>query len=285
MTKSDDDSKFDLIEFMKFKPLVGAEYPIPDQALFRVMIHGEKGSSKTTTALSIAGDVLVFSYEDIDNVTDIIKGMFDNDPRFQVKDFEQFKVEETGETLKETSEFIFDLSIKLMKILISRKMKFDWFVADGFHNLADTAQMKMRKKNGVGAFAGVKNRNIWNERKIFLNEFFRLAKKVSRYGVIFTSQDKITETTDGTKVEPAWMGKIKDDMKTLIRTSVKERNVGSKTVNSFYANVISCKPSGISGSAEITVKEDKENKGQYLNSPIDLWRALLTTRKIRHLKW
>lgn len=283
MTNDLEITEVDIKEFMTFKPLQNKKYPFPDQKYIQSMIHGRKGTSKTTLSLGVPGDILVLSYEDFDNVTDPIKSFYGDDPRFQCKNFDQFFSEEDGEILKDSSNLVYDLTVKLLKIAIAKDIKFDWVLVDGFQNMATIAQMKMRYKHGVGAFAGVKNRNIWNERKIFLNEFFRLCKKVAKYGVIFASQDVSSVDDDGKYSEPSWMGKVKDDMKTIVFTSIKTRQVGSKSKNTFHANIISCKSSGLSEQLEITIKKDKE--GKYISSPLHFWQKVLTTRSTVNLQW
>ena len=240
------EAKVNIADFLKFRGLQNKPYPIPHQYFFTKMIYGDKGSSKSTIAMSVAGDVLINSYENVDNIMLPLDRYFANEKRFQVKGYDRFVSEENGEMYKESSNLVYDLTIRSLKLLISKKIKFDWVITDGYQRLAEICAMKMRYKNNIGAFAGVKPRTIWNERKLYVNEYFRLVKQVARYGVIFTSQNKLQETEDGTKKEPAWLGKLKDDTSTVIFTFMQSRKAGASTINSFYANVQNCKVSGIS---------------------------------------
>lgn len=273
--------------FLKFKKLQGKPYPFPDQPFFTKMIYGNKGTSKTTLGLSVPGDVLVMCYEDSENVNLPIKRFFGNDERFQVKSFDQFISEENGEIWKESSNLAFDLSIKFLKILASKEIQFDWVITDGYQRLTKIAEMKMRYKNNIGAFAGVSPRTIWNERMLYLNEYFRLVKKIAKYGVIFTSQNKITETKgdDGTmqEKEPSWQGKLKDDASTVIYTSLEMRTAGQKIINKFFANVQNCKITGISKRFDITIKLGENDK--IINSPIIMMKQLLQTNVSINLNW
>ena len=273
--------------FLKFRELQGKPYPLPNQPFFTQMIYGDKGTSKTTFALSVPGDILVLSYEDADNVELPIKRFFNSSPRFQIKGFDQFVSEENGEIWKESSNLVFDLSMKILKILISKNIKFDWVVIDGYQRFTKIAEMKMRYKNNIGAFAGIKNRTIWNERMLYLNEYFRLVKKIAKYGVIFTSQNKMSEVKedDGTVITktPSWQGKLRDDASTVIYTSMNTRTMGSKIVNTFYANVQNCKIIGISKRFDITIRRGKDGKIE--NSPILAMKELLSSNISVNLEW
>jgi hypothetical protein len=285
--------KFDIQNFLKFRKLQNKPYPIPNQDFFKQMIYGGKGESKTTLALAVPGDILINSYEDLDNCKLPIKNFYGNDPRYQVKGYDQFISKEDGEIWKESSNFVWNLTIKSLKMLEANNIKFDWVITDGYHELTKIAEMRMRFNNQVSAYGGIGKkggapRTIWNERKQMLDDYYSRVKKIAKYGVIFTSMDKTSEETkDDVTVEkePIWQGKLKNDVSTQIKTSRVTRTAGKKIINSFYANIQGCKISCLSGRYNITLKFDEQgnlivNKETGLSefSPVYLMKKLLTTK-------
>lgn len=97
----------------------------------------------------------------------------------------------------------------------------DYIILDDMEKLNVICEMTMRKRNGMSAHEGFKNRNLWKERNDYIDHIFGRCVDHSRVAPIFTTYFKMQEIEDkatGVKNvrEPAWVDRVKKETNTII---------------------------------------------------------------------
>ena len=133
----------------------------------------------------------------------------------------------------------------------------DWFMVDAGEVFEQIAEMTMRYRNGLKAFEGFPNKNLWKERRMYLDQLVRKCLRKARKGLIWTSyvrQEEVIEKGEFVtkKDAPKWIDVVLLETDVVIRV---ERSSG-KNGQVFYVTVESSKWTRIpeTGKVDITNK-------------------------------
>ncbi|MHA1215655.1 MAG: hypothetical protein ACTSPG_10170, partial [Candidatus Hodarchaeales archaeon] len=167
---------------------------------------------------------------------------FKNDgSRISVFDAIRYMDYSSPEKLLISSEKTFRYLNKLLDF-IETNIHPDWIIIDGSEILQRICEMTMRYRNDLMPFQGVKNRNLWKERRMYITQIHNRCLGIAKKGVIYTTytdKDEIIE--DGefvTKTDvPKWIGAILYETDTIIRVAARTE----KGIRRFYATVESSK--------------------------------------------
>jgi len=259
-----------------FEPLQDIEYPY-NHGYGITTIWGDTKQGKTIMGLAHPGNILAMGYESHANLFNAWEGMFSKNKRIQIKSFDQFISEASGEAKKISSNEVFNATMKLMQNARKLEKKFEWGLFDGLQNLLLICEMRMRIEHEFGWIEGFAERTIWRVRTMFMNQILREAMKTFSKGVIFTSQDTVQKEIKGGKEtgvvkQPAWKGKIKELTQTELFMSRDILDMPDGTKRMTFDATGVCKLSGWSGTQPVTVLED-EGTG-----PISLLKIIYDTK-------
>lgn len=189
------------------------------------MIYGNKGSSKTTTALSFPGTILALSFDH--KTVEIWTEMFNEDPRITVKDAIRYYEHTSPDAWLMSSE----ISFQYINILLDEAKALpeenrpDWILIDGLEIYTRIAEMLMRYRNGLRVTSGVEW-NIWKDRRLYLKQIHIKAMSIARKGVIYTTYIKEGSTIENGQIvkttkKPKWVDIIKEqtDVQILVESS------------------------------------------------------------------
>jgi hypothetical protein len=172
------------------------------------LIFGDKGSGKTTTAMSFPGHILVLSF---DRKSAIIKlNMYNNDGRIKVFDVVKLMDYSSPDKMLESSEKTFELILQLLESYPKVFGNPDWVVIDGAQIMQQICEWTMRKRHNIGPFDGISNLNLWKERRAYMRDIHNRALNIAKKGVIYTTyveKDRviIAGETVHEKDVPAWV--------------------------------------------------------------------------------
>ena len=207
-----------------------------------ITVYGLKGSGKTTLAFSLPGTINCVSY---DRKSASVKiHQYDNDERIKVFDGIKYLNESSKPSMLVTSE----TSFRYVMFMLDEMKKMgdcrpDWVVFDGLEIITNICEMVMRTRNGLDAFQGIPNPNIWKERKLLLRQLLNSGKDASKKGVVFTTYTQKEELTveDGVttsvKEIPKWIDAIMMETDIVIKTFTSDVKEG----HTFKAKVESDK--------------------------------------------
>ena len=170
-----------------------------------LLIVGDKGTGKTVTALSFPGEICVLSFDR--KAMPIKQFFYKGDKRIHVFDIVKH-VDWRPERITETSAKAFEVIDQVFKKCA--KMGTDWIVVDGTEILEQLAEMYMRHRHGLGPIEGIRNLNIWKERKWILRDVHNKALTAAKKGVIYTVYPTWSERIVAGEVvdrrqEPRWL--------------------------------------------------------------------------------
>ena len=172
------------------------------------LIFGDKGTGKTTTALSFPGHILVLSF---DRKSAIVKfNMYNNDSRIRVFDVVKLMDYSTPEKMLESAERTFTAVLQLLDAYPKVYGSPDWVVIDGSQIMQQICEWTMRKRHNIGPFDGISNLNLWKERRAYMRDIHNRALNIAKKGVIYTTyveKDRviIAGETVHEKDVPAWI--------------------------------------------------------------------------------
>ena len=170
-----------------------------------VLVVGEKGTGKTVTALSFPGEVCVLSFDR--KAMPIKMSFYNGDKRIHVFDIVKF-VDWRPEKITETSARAFDAMEKALEKC--RELGVDWVVIDATEIMEQLAEMYMRYRHGLGPIEGIRNLNIWKERRWILRDVHNKSLEAAKKGVVYTVyptwQERVVagEIVDR-RQEPRWL--------------------------------------------------------------------------------
>jgi len=172
------------------------------------LIFGDKGTGKTTTAMSFPGHILVLSF---DRKSAIIKyNMYNNDPRIKVFDVVRLMDYSSPEKMLESAERTYEAIIQLLDAYEKVYGKPDWVVIDGAQIMQQICEWTMRKRHNIGPFDGISNLNLWKERRAYMRDIHNKALNLAKCGIIYTTYTEkdrviIAGETVHEKDVPAWI--------------------------------------------------------------------------------
>jgi hypothetical protein len=182
------------------------EEPIPTKEVW--LIFGDKGTGKTTTALSFPGEILVLSF---DRKSSIVKfNMFNNDPRIHIFDIVKYMDYSTPEAMTASAEKTFEYLNYLLDNYLSKYSQPDWVVIDGAQIFQQIAEWTMRHRHDLGPFDGISNLNLWKERRMYIRQIHNKALNIAKRGIIYTTYVEKDEVVIRGEVvtrkdAPAWI--------------------------------------------------------------------------------
>ena len=182
-------------------------------------IYGDKGSGKTTFAMSFPGTIAVLSF---DHKSSLIKrNMYKNDQRIKVYDAAKYYDEDVSNCLI-SAKLTYENCCHLLKD-IKDKINPDYVLIDGFEIFSKIAENVMRFNNKISPFGGIVNQNVWKERRLYIRELHKLSREAAKKGVIYTTYtDKEEIIEDGSvktrKNIPRWVDVVLWETDCLIHT-------------------------------------------------------------------
>lgn len=222
-----------------------------------VLIYGHKGHGKTFLALTFDGEKYVLSF---DRKTALVKKKhFPNDKTIHIFDVVKYMDYSSPEAWLKTSDKTFRYVNALIDKVICKKQP-DWIIFDGLEILHQIVEMTMRYRNNLMPFQGIKNLNLWKERKMYLRQLHNKALNCVKKGIIYTTyiqKDEIIE--DGEVVNkkdiPKWIDIVLFETDTVIKV-VSKITESESMDKSFIAVVESSK-----GFLPTGLRADVTNKG------------------------
>lgn len=266
----DDESNRPFWEFPKI------EYPYDHFVPAFIMIFGQKGSGKSSIALSVPGNILGITFEKRGNLLRPWTKIFTNADRMQLFGVSEYINRTTMASYRDTSNEVYLKVCKLLNRARILERKFDWVLIDGLQATQKLSTLRMKKLNDIGAFDNLPTKKLtkWGERTVYLeNLVIDLASSVSTKGVIITSQnvehkamfltkeeiDAGMKEEDIPVKEPAWKEKVKDDVDTIMYTEMVEKKLGAnRSMIKRYVTVTSNKLGGGEGKHNITLQDDNQ---------------------------
>lgn len=201
------------------------------------LIFGDKGTGKTTLALSFPGTIAVLSF---DRKSAIIKATrYNNDSRIHVYDVIKYMDYSSTTAVCKSAEYTFEYINKLLDYL-SKKIKPDWVVIDGAEIFQQICEWTMRARNNLEAFQGISNLNLWKERRLYIRQIHNKALNVANKGLIYTTyvtySEKIVQGDVVNKKEvPKWIDVLIFETDYVLYTFIDDLN------NRFRVKVITSK--------------------------------------------
>lgn len=231
-----------------------------------IVIIGDKGSSKTTGALSFKKSELP-AYDERRNKPTVIACLSLDKQSFKPVDQYRHMLREkypesdgythTPQGVKEIKEIYVYNAIKhwnrdttQLKLISSEAtynfiktlldtviapLKPDYIIIDSVFKLNIIGEGVMRKRNGLSAYQGVANRNLWKERNDVVDSIYDRCVDYSGIASIFTTDFDLQEVKDedtGSVRErlPKWVERIKKEATTVIEV---EGRLDSESMNWF----------------------------------------------------
>jgi len=213
-----------------------------------ITVYGLKGAGKTTLSFSFPGSHLCISF---DNKSQPI-AREEKENKVTVYDGVKYYDRTSGENWLNSSDYSWKyLNALLDKIKLDQTdddakgrviERPDWIVVDGGEIVHTLLEMVMRVRNNLMPFQGVSNRNVWKERRMYIEYLLHRCQKIAKKGVIWTSyitKDEIKEEGDFVSIQdvPKWIDAVLYETDVLIKVERKTGKAGQE----FYAIVESSK--------------------------------------------
>ena len=226
------------IKAVDFPPKTDGEFdlsPAQQTGKHVITIYGRKGDGKTTLAFSFPGTIACLTF---DNKSQAIKDFAKQSDRITVYDAVRYLDKWTPDAWLSSSE----TNWRYINHLIDHMPEADWVIVDGGEIFHTMAEMVMRYRNNLMPFQGISNRNVWKERKMYIDQLFRKCLAKSKKGIIWTSYiDKDEIVKDGEFIAkqdvPKWVDSVLYETDVVIKVEVVHDKSGQK----FFANIESSK--------------------------------------------
>ena len=199
------------------------------------VVFGDKGTGKTSSVLSgklFKGSISAIS---LDHMTEpIADELFpDRDDIFVYDGLRYY--EETDKKMMLLSAHI---TVDYLNSILDKiaENPTDWIMWDCSEKLQNICEMRMRRENNLGAFSGISNPNVWKERGMYMDSFFRRSFEIAKKGVIFTLYRGYKEIIrDGAVINtqslPKWCGNLMTQTLVVLRT---ERKTSKRGGTKYY---------------------------------------------------
>jgi len=186
------------------------------------MIHGEKGTGKTSFAMGFDGIKVVLNTDD--KALRVKERMLQEDESVKIYD----ALQHYRGVAKEKMPDMGCKSIDFLIALLNHIPMVDWVIFDGVDLFIEMAEMRMRHDHGLGPFDGVEFQ-IWKDRRANLREIHGLALSKVRKGIVYTGisgEDELVES--GTLVKkgkkPKWVDIILTSTDNVVRMEMRKHN-------------------------------------------------------------
>lgn len=182
------------------------EEPVPTKEVW--LIFGDKGTGKTTLAMSFPGEILVLSF---DRKSAIIKAtVYKGDKRIHVFDVVKWMDYSTPQAVVKSAELTFVKLNALLDNYVKHYPQPDWVVIDGAQIFQQICEWTMRARHNLEAFEGISNLNLWKERRLYIRQVHNKALNLAKQGVIYTTYVEKDEVIIKGEVvtrkdSPAWI--------------------------------------------------------------------------------
>jgi hypothetical protein len=243
--KTETDSKDESVQTQTQQSYEFDTSPAEESAKNVYMIAGEKGEGKTMTGMSFIRDKKRMAVIQFDGkASRIHKYYYKSTPRIVIYDGNKYWDTDpklVGETSFKSIEYIKFLLKRIGSLPVESRPHFVMF--DGLEVMTMIAEFAMRYNNKIGPYAGIKNSNIWKERRGYVKAIHKLATEASLEGVIYTAyMDQIDVSIEEGQVqmrhtEPKWFDVIK-----LETDIVLHAHKGKKDgMDRYFVDVLSSK--------------------------------------------
>lgn len=225
-------------EAPRYEFVVEEEQSPPAKEVY--LVFGEKGSGKTTLALSFPGEIVCLSF---DRKSAIIKtSRYGNDRRIHVFDVVKYMDYSSPSKVTESAAKTFEF-VNAVLDYAAMNIRPDWIVIDGAEIFHQVCEWTMRHRHGIEAFAGISNLNLWKERRLYIRQIHNKALNVARRGVIYTTYtDKDEIVVQGELVTkkdvPKWIDVLVFETDYVIKCEMDPVN------RKFLAKVVTSKDDG-----------------------------------------
>lgn len=207
------------------------------------MVHGEKGTGKTTFACGFKGSKLLLSFDR--KAKRIKERMYLGSQEIKVYDTTRFYRELTKDELPKAGA----KSIAYVLELMEHAQDVDWVVIDAYDMLIEMAEMKMRYDNGFGAFDGV-DFQFWKDRKVNLRLVHGTAINLARKGVIYTTISEENRFVEAGRLirqtkAPRWVDIVMYETDNVVRCEIRQHpKLGTRFVAILETVKVGGWPSG-----------------------------------------
>ena len=239
--------------FLKQKVSTDEEFdlsPAKEDGKHIIMVYGLKGSGKTTLSFSFPETHGCLSF---DNKSAAIAKQTGKVDSILVFDGSRYMDKSSPEAWLESAEKSWRYLNKLLDT-VDDNNKPDWMVVDGGEIFHSIAEMVMRYRNNLMPFQGISNKNIWKERRMYIDQLLRKCLKKSKKGVIWTSyidERRIVKEGEFVALQeiPRWIDAVMTETDVVIKV---ERDTDEKG-QTFFATVESSKWPSIPESSKTEV--------------------------------
>ena len=196
-----------------------------------ICIYGEKGASKTSTALGFPGSIVALSFDM--KTAAVKKNLYKSDNRIKVFDAVKY-FDENPDTVLQSAYDTYNYALFLMdKLSKEYPKKIDWVVIDGLEIWSGIAENVMRYRNGLKPFQGISNLNLWKERKLIMRSLHNKALDIANKGLIYTTysaDDELIEEGSfiSKKKVPKWADVVLFTTDIVIHVDTKQSKDGKK---------------------------------------------------------
>ncbi len=187
----------------------------PKNKLMIITVYGLKGPGKTYSSFGLDGTILCLSFDRKSETIHIEE--FNSDPRIIVEDAVKYLDKTTPSAYTASSEKTFKFicskeepDIGMLEKYKREGKRFDWVMLDCTEEMNKICEMVMRYRNGLMPSQGVANRNLWKDRRLYINAIHNAAVDIANKGVIYTTytdENKIIKDGEIVALEtmPKWI--------------------------------------------------------------------------------
>jgi hypothetical protein len=232
------------------------ELEMNDMGKTIITVYGPKGVGKTALAYGLIPDnssVVVWSYDGMSTGPRELEFIKKANLSIRVLNAILPLNKSSPDAYTKSASVTYDMNVKITK-QIAEQGKPDWIILDCFEVFSEICEMKMRFNNKISAYGGITNKNIWKERKQFVDGFNDVLKDSANCGVIYIMYPKVQNLYKNgeiinTEETPAWISEIMKQTLVTIRAS-SEFDVEAN-IRKYYAEI------------EHSKKEDEYPPGKY----------------------
>lgn len=247
----------------------------PKNKLMILTVYGLKGPGKTYSSFCLDGTILCISFDRKSETIHIEE--FNSDSRITVKDALRYLDKTSPSAFTASSEKTFkylvgkeDPEIGILEKYKLEGKKFDWVMLDCTEEMNRICEMVMRYRNGLMPSQGVANRNLWKDRRLYINAIHNASVDIANKGLIYTTytdEQKIIKDGEIVALEtvPKWIDVQMLETDVVIHVFVEqsfktnERKFMGVVESSKYKLFPTGKRADITGKGLKALMEEKKN--------------------------